>query len=131
MREIGDCIIHKYGFDTDGIRGYEAELGRRGAIAEMKDEVRRVIRDPIRKLSVGDRIMGPLIYAYENNLKHDGLIKAAVNILRYYNPDDFESVKMKNIIETGGAEIFLNKTIKIGAYPELVKEITECMGGSR
>lgn len=125
MREIGNCIIHKYGFDADGIKEYEAELGRRGAIEEIKDEVSRVIRDPIRKLKIGDRITGPLVYAYTNRLKYDGLVKAIVNILNYYDPGDSESVAMKKTIETEGIKAFLSKEIKLGTYPELIDKIKE------
>ena len=125
MREIGDCIIHKYGFDTDAIREYEAELGRRGAIEEMRDEVRRVIRDPIRKLRIGDRLMGPLVYAYENGFKHDGLIKSVVNVLHYHDPGDAESAAMKKIIENDSVGSFLVHELKLGAYPELTNKIEE------
>jgi mannitol-1-phosphate 5-dehydrogenase len=125
MREIGDCIIRKYGFGKDEIREYEAALGRRGAIAEMKDEVRRVIRDQIRKLGKSDRLVGPLIYAYENGLKFDCLIKSVVNILGYCDESDAESVKMKSIIEGEGVSVFLNRTIGLEKYPGLVEKIKE------
>ena len=125
MREIGDCIICKHGFDTDEIREYEAELGKRGAIAEMKDEVRRVIRDPIRKLGIKDRLMGPLIYAYENGMKCDSLMKSVVNVLRYHDAGDAESVRMKNAIESEGASVFLAKTVGLDAFPGLAEQITK------
>lgn len=127
MREIGDCIIFKYGFSEEEIREYEAELGRRGAIEEMMDEVRRVIRDPLRKLSLGDRLMGPLLYAYENGLGHDRLVKSVANVLDYFDPGDAESVEMKAIIEAGGVPAFLENRVKLGAYPELIKKITEAV----
>jgi len=128
MREIGDCIIHKHGFEAGPIREYEAELGHRGAIEEMRDEVRRVIRDPIRKLAIGDRIMGPLVYAYENRLKYDGLVKSVANVLNYHDANDAESVEMKNIIETSGVRAFLENKLKLGAYPDLVDKIAAHSG---
>jgi mannitol-1-phosphate 5-dehydrogenase len=91
----------------------------------MRDLVSRVIRDPIRKLKIGDRITGPLVYAYENGLEYDGLVKSVVNVLNYYSENDAESAEMKNIIETDGVSAFLENRLKLGAYPEIVRKITE------
>jgi mannitol-1-phosphate 5-dehydrogenase len=125
MHEIGDCVIHKHGFCEKSIREYEAELGRRGAIEEMRDEVRRVVRDPIRKLGLGDRIMGPLVYAYENGLEYGGLAKSVANVLCYHDCGDAESAEMKKTIETRGVPYFLENRLKLGGYPELTAKITD------
>ncbi|MCL2813066.1 MAG: hypothetical protein FWD23_00545 [Oscillospiraceae bacterium] len=127
MREIGSCIIHKYNFGEEEIREYEAQLGRRGAIEEMKDEVRRIIRDPLRKLGLGDRLMGPLLYAYENGLGHENLVQSVANVLDYFDSGDAESAEMKSAIEAGGVPAFLENRLKLGAYPKLIKKITEAV----
>ena len=125
MHEIGDCVIHKHGFGEEEIREYEAQLGRRGAIEEMRDEVRRVIRDPIRKLGIGDRIMGPLVYAHENGLEYGKLVQAVANVLHYYDPGDAESAEMRAIIDGDGVRAFLENRLKLGAYPALAKKIAD------
>ena len=51
LDEIGEVVERKHGFSAESIDAYKRDLCRRGAIAEMRDEILRVVRDPIRKLS--------------------------------------------------------------------------------
>jgi len=66
-----------------------------------------------------------LIYAYENGMKCDSLMKSVVNVLRYHDAGDTESVRMKNAIESEGASVFLARTVGLDAYPGLAEQITK------
>lgn len=123
LDELGDIIIHKYGYGVEEIRAYEINLCKRGAIAEMKDEIARVVRNPIRKLGIADRLVAPAIYAENHGLKNENIIKSIRNITKYYSPDDEMSVVMHNEIETKGLGGFLKETIGLIKYPELVEKI--------
>ena len=123
LDELGDTIIHKYGYGVEEIRAYEINLCKRGAIAEMKDEIARVVRNPIRKLGIADRLVAPAIYAENNGLKNENIIKSIRNITKYYSPDDEMSVVMHNEIEAKGLEGFLKETIGLIEYPKLVEKI--------
>lgn len=133
LDEIGNCVFHKYpkDFTLEVIRSYEADLGRRGAIAEMKDEISRVVRDPLRKLGLHDRLLAPAVYAVSNNISCPHLIRAIVNATLYESPADAESLKMQEIIKTKGYEFFINETLGLKEYPELAgKIIKEYRGAS-
>ena len=119
MDEIGEAIIHKYGFAKDEIARYKNSLVTRGLISEMKDEILRVIRNPIRKLGLTDRLLAPAIYASQNNLPNDYIIKAAVNITLYDNKADAESVRMQEIIQNMGFEYFAADFLGAAKYPAI------------
>lgn len=125
LDELGDIVVHKHGFTNEQIREYEHNLVVRGSIIEMKDDIARVVRDPIRKLGIRDRLMAPAIYALENNLKNDKILESIANITLYYSPNDIESLKMKQNIENEGIRYFLEETIKLKKYSELVNRIIQ------
>ncbi|HEX9115017.1 MAG TPA: hypothetical protein VGA61_03035, partial [Anaerolineae bacterium] len=51
LDELGEVVRCRHGFSAESIAIYKADLPRRGAVAELRDEISRVVRDPIRKLS--------------------------------------------------------------------------------
>ncbi len=125
LDELGNCIYHKYpdDFTLEVIRSYEADLGRRGALAEMKDAIRRVVRDPLRKLGLHDRLLAPAVYAVKNQIPCPHLVQAIVNATRYQSESDTESMKMQQIIAEKGYPYFIEKTLGLKAYPELAAQI--------
>lgn len=125
MHQIGDAVIHKYGFDFDETREYEANFCRRGMIAEMKDSLARVVRDPLRKLGIADRLMGPALYAYSNGLPYENILKSLVNVTLYTNNDDPEAVRMQREIEQNGFEKFCETTLGLKDYPDFINKFAE------
>lgn len=127
LDEIGNCVYKKYGneFTLEEIRSYQADLGRRGAIAEMKDDISRVVRDPLRKLRINDRLLAPAVYAANHGIAHNGLVQAIVNATRYYSPADKESQEMQNIISIKGYVFFIEETLGLKVCPRLAEEIIQ------
>lgn len=70
----------------------------------IEDPIGRVARQPIRKLSSDDRIMGPAYMASEYNLSNKYLLYGAACAFKYDNSDDDEAVKMQNYIQKNGIE---------------------------
>lgn len=130
LDELGNCIIHKHGFKEADVREYQADLGKRGAIAEMKDDVRRVIRDPIRKLGRRDRLVAPAIYAFQNKLPSNSIIQAIVNATFYESADDSESMQMTQFIQAKGFAYFVNEFMGLNDIPALAQMIIECRKAS-
>ena len=58
LDELGDIVQRKHGFSAESIDAYKKDLCLRGAVPEMRDEILRVVRDPIRKLSARERLGG-------------------------------------------------------------------------
>ena len=48
--QIGEVVRRTHGFSPESIEKYKQDLYRRGAIPEMRDQILRVVRQPLRKL---------------------------------------------------------------------------------
>ncbi|SQD00624.1 mannitol-1-phosphate 5-dehydrogenase [Escherichia coli] len=61
MEESGAVLIKRYGFDADKHAAYIQKILGRFENPYLKDDVERVGRQPLRKLSAGDRLIKPLL----------------------------------------------------------------------
>ena len=68
----------------------------------LKDEVSRVGREPIRKLSPMDRLIKPLVTAFGYGLPVDHLLFGAAAALRFHCPEDSQSMEMDQKIAAEG-----------------------------
>ena len=116
MQESGEGLIREFSFDPDAHHAYVERIFRRLQNPQLKDEVQRVGREPIRKLSPGDRLIKPLTTAASYGLPVDHLVYGAAAALRFDCPDDPQSVEMLQKIRTEGVE----KTLT--AYSELMAD---------
>ncbi len=123
LDELGGVIQHKWGFSLQEIKEYAADLGRRGNIAEMKDEILRVVRDPLRKLSPRERLVAPALYAVEFGLPHQWIVKAIVAALKYRHAGDTQSLQLAKRIENEGLDAVLQDVCGIDAASPLGQEI--------
>jgi len=128
LDEIGDTVIHKHKFPQPEIREYQRDLARRGAMAEMKDDILRVVRDPIRKLGVADRLLAPAIYAEAHGLENESILRSVGNVLKYECESDAEAVTMHRTIAARGVKFFLEETIGLQPYPGIVRKIINLAG---
>ena len=116
MQESGEGLIREFSFDPDAHHAYVERIFRRLQNPQLKDEVQRVGREPIRKLSPGDRLIKPLTTAASYGLPVDHLVYGAAAALHFDCPDDPQSVEMLATIKTDGVERTLT------AYSELTAE---------
>jgi mannitol-1-phosphate 5-dehydrogenase len=123
--EIGEVIKRKHGFSAESIEAYKRDLGRRGAIAELRDQILRVVRDPIRKLSDRERLVAPAKLAVEYGMPRRWIVKGIVAALMYQHPNDRESVQLKEQLEREGLEATLRKVCSIDASSPLAGEIAQ------
>ena len=77
LDELGEVVRRKWGFSAESIDHYKQDLCRRGAVPEMRDEILRVVRDPIRKLSPRERLVAPAALAVEYGLPREWIVKGS------------------------------------------------------
>ena len=104
MYESGEGLIQKFGFDPDAHHAYIERIFARFQNPFLADETTRVAREPIRKLAPSDRLMKPLMTAYNFGLPVDHLIFGAAAALHFNCPEDAQSVELTKKIETEGVE---------------------------
>lgn len=102
MKESGAGLIAKHGFDADKHAAYIEKIISRFKNPYLQDDVSRVGREPLRKLSPTDRLIKPLMTAVGFGLPVDHLVIGVAAALRYNNPDDKQSVELQaKIAEMG------------------------------
>lgn len=95
MTESGNGLIKKYGFDKEAHMKYIDKIIGRFKNPYLKDDVARVGREPIRKLSPSDRLIKPLMTAIEYGLPVDNIIIGIGAALHYDNTADKQSVELQ------------------------------------
>jgi mannitol-1-phosphate 5-dehydrogenase len=123
LDEIGEVVRRKHGFSAESIDAYKADLGRRGAIAELRDQILRVVRDPIRKLSPRERLIAPAMMAVEYGLPRQWIVKGIVAALKYRHPDDPQSVELDALVKRQGLEGALKTVCSIDPGSALASAI--------
>ena len=102
MKESGAGLVRKYGFDADKHAAYIEKIIGRFKNPYLQDDVTRVGREPLRKLSPSDRLISPLTTAAGYGLPVDHLITGIGAALRYDNPADMQSAELQaKIVEVG------------------------------
>jgi mannitol-1-phosphate 5-dehydrogenase len=125
LDELGEVVRLKHGFTAQSIDDYKKDLGRRGAIPELKDEVLRVVRDPIRKLSPHERLLAPAMLAVQFGLPRKWIVKGIVAALRYQHPKDLQSVTLHEQLERQGLTSVLESVCELERHSALADEITQ------
>ncbi|HBN56920.1 MAG TPA: mannitol-1-phosphate 5-dehydrogenase [Lachnospiraceae bacterium] len=102
MTQSGDGLIKKFGFDKEAHYKYIDKIINRFKNPYLQDDVTRVGREPLRKLSADDRLISPLTTALSYGLPVDKLILGIGAALRYNNPEDAQSVELQEKIAAKG-----------------------------
>jgi mannitol-1-phosphate 5-dehydrogenase len=105
IRETGVLIIAKYGFTAVEQENYIQKTIIRFKNPYIVDEVTRVARSPLRKLSANDRFVKPMVELNNRGLATNALQRSVANVLHYDFAKDEEAVKLqKDIHEKGVAQ---------------------------
>jgi mannitol-1-phosphate 5-dehydrogenase len=123
LDELGEVVRCKHGFADESIAAYKQNFVRRGAIPELRDEILRVVRDPIRKLSARERLVAPALLAVEYSLPRRWIVKGIVAALKYIHPADPQSVALADKLTRSGVAAVLTEVCQISPDSPLVGEI--------
>ncbi|GGB01618.1 mannitol-1-phosphate 5-dehydrogenase [Macrococcus hajekii] len=123
LSETSDYLTSKYDFTQEEQAAYVDKIIGRFQNPYLSDDLNRVGRSPLRKISPEDRIIKPLNYLAAEGKPHEGLVNMAAYLLRYNDEHDPEAVNKDNYIQEHGAQAFLTEYAKIDEA--LSKEITD------
>lgn len=108
MQESGEALIAKFGFNKEDHFAYIEKIIKRFKNPYLNDDVKRVGREPIRKLSINERFVKPINTALEYNLQIDNLLYGLAAGLHFRSEDDTQAVELEKDI----ANLGLKSTIE-------------------
>ena len=121
-------VRQRHGFSAESIAAYKQDFCRRGAVAEMRDEILRVVRDPIRKLSPRERLVAPALLAVQYGLPRQAIVRGIVAALRYRHPADPQSLALAERLARDGLDAVLVEVCGLPTGSPLAREIKDAAG---
>jgi mannitol-1-phosphate 5-dehydrogenase len=122
MEESGAVLIKRYGFDADKHAAYINKILGRFENPYLHDDVERVGRQPLRKLSAGDRLIKPLLGTLEYGLPHANLIQGIAAAMSYRSEQDPQAQELAELLNTLGPKAALAQLSGLPAESEVVEE---------
>lgn len=123
MIESGEGLIKKYEFDADKHYKYIDKILQRFENPYLNDDVIRVGREPLRKLSPQDRLIKPLLNSKSFGLSVDNLIIGISAALHYENSDDNQSIELQEMIKAQGVKQAIINITSLDASDTILNDI--------
>ncbi len=127
MQESGEALMAKFGFNKEDHFAYIEKIIKRFKNPYLQDDVKRVGREPIRKLSVNERFVKPINTALEYNLPIENLLVGLAAALNFRNEEDKQAVEMQDDIENLGIEKTIEKVTEI-KDEKIIEKIKDIYG---
>ena len=102
--DIGQAMIATHGYDPDDQAKYAAQALRKFQDWTIVDPLSRQVRDPLRKLSHGDRLVGSALFMYDAGIEPRVAAMSIRAALEYRDDTDPSAVTMAELIDTRGTE---------------------------
>ncbi|PLB48025.1 mannitol-1-phosphate/altronate dehydrogenase [Aspergillus steynii IBT 23096] len=100
LDETASLIVAKHGISEQEQQEYVNKIVSRISNPYLEDQVGRVGRAPVRKLSRKERFIGPASQLAERGMSFENLLGAAEMALRFQNvPGDEESVELARVLK--------------------------------
>lgn len=121
MQESGRAISKKYDFDLEKHFEYIEKIIDRFKNQYLNDDVLRVSREPIRKLSEKDRLIKPLNTAMAYGYEYENLLTGIASVFHYKNIKDDQSIEINKYLDVHGIKDTVTKFTGINNEEILLK----------
>ncbi|ARJ41781.1 mannitol-1-phosphate 5-dehydrogenase [Pantoea alhagi] len=125
MQESGAVLIKRYGFDPEKHAAYIDKILGRFENPYLKDDVERVGRQPLRKLSAGDRLIKPTLGTLEYQLPHDNLVKGIAAAMHYRSAQDPQAQELEALLKSAGPQAALAQVSGLDINSEVVAAVVK------
>lgn len=113
LQETGAMLIQKHHLDERSHQVYVRKILQRFSNPNLMDAVVRVGRCPIRKVSANDRLVRPLLLAYDLGLDTPHLVSLIAAALLFDYEDDAQAVRLQATIQQQGIDRVLSDMVGI------------------
>jgi len=100
LAETKQLLVAKHDFTDEAQQAYVDKILQRFANPYLPDTVDRVGRQPLRKLSRSERLIGPAAELAERGVRPRHLLATVEAALAFDVPDDPESVELRQLLRT-------------------------------
>jgi mannitol-1-phosphate 5-dehydrogenase len=100
LGETKQLLVAKHEFGADAQQAYVDKILQRFENPYLPDTVDRVGRQPLRKLSRNERLIGPAAELAERGTRPQHLLATVEAALSFDVPDDPESVELQRLLRT-------------------------------
>ncbi len=100
LAETKQLLVAKHEFTAEAQQAYVDKILQRFANPYLPDTVDRVGRQPLRKLSRSERLIGPAAELAERGIRPQHLLATVEAALSFDVPDDPESVELQQLLRT-------------------------------
>ncbi|WP_445487674.1 mannitol-1-phosphate 5-dehydrogenase [Niallia sp. 03133] len=125
MHETGNMLTEKYELDESKHDEYIQKILNRFINPKLIDKVVRVGRSPLRKLSIGDRLVRPALLTYDLGMDVSNLTKAMAAGLLFDYDKDPEAVKLKKAIRKNGIHHVITKYLGIPSSHPIHQKVVD------
>lgn len=135
VKETAHLIVNKHGVSTQEQNDYVESIIKRISNPVLKDNVERVGRAPLRKLSRKERFVGPAAQLAERGDSVDSLLGAIEQAYKFQNVEgDEESAELAKILKENSAEDVVTKVNGLDKshplFEKIVPIVKKVQGGS-
>ncbi|KAE8317600.1 mannitol-1-phosphate 5-dehydrogenase [Aspergillus transmontanensis] len=128
LEETASLIVSKHEISEQEQKEYVDKIVSRISNPYLEDNVERVGRAPLRKLSRKERFIGPASQLAERGQKFDALLGAIEMALRFQNvPGDEESSELARILKENSAEDATSQLTGLEKDHPLYSHVVECV----
>jgi mannitol-1-phosphate 5-dehydrogenase len=100
LDETRQLLVAKHDFTAEAQQAYVDKILQRFANPYLPDTVDRVGRQPLRKLSRSERLIGPAAELAERGIRPEHLLATVDAALSFDVPDDPQSVELQQLLRT-------------------------------
>lgn len=124
LTDIRNALVIEFGVEADVQDSYALKTVNRFKNDKIVDELSRVARNPLTKLSDGERYISPLKVLIDNGGSYNALCQAVAYGLSYNNPQEPQAVEIKTLITEKGIEVAVKQITGL-EDDHAIKVITE------
>ena len=126
LQETGQVLVKRFGFDQGEHEQYIVKILERFVNPYLTDEVTRVGRSPLRKLSPNDRLVRPALLAHANDMAVTHLAMGMAAACKFDVSDDPEAVELQSMIRDKGIAAALQHYTTMDVdHPVLVEAVKQ------
>ena len=124
LRESGTALCRRHGHSAESQAEHAQESLEAFQDARNPDTLERHARDPRRKLSRYDRLIGPASLCLEENVQPRALALVVAAALRYDEPTDPAAVALQQRLAENGLDVVLSSVCGLDPDGPLARLIT-------